>query len=579
MLASVAPVPLAAWQQSAPEPATGGAVSCTDGVVSSIVLDRRSVFDPESTEVAPLAWTYRALNVLHVRTAPSFIRRELLFQEGDCYDDFLVAESERLLDAYGFLATARITAEEDGFGGKTVLVETQDEWSTKVDVGVTYDAAINLEKLEVTEENFLGQGVFAEFTHRERRETRAQSVSLATPRLFGRSDASIEWGRDRPGQFFNQYIRYPFVGEAGRYSVRQGYNRGTTFFSYSTDESAAYSQVLVPMFRDLVELSFARRFGEPGRSWITGATLTRDVIRFPGEAEVAYGIDFDALEPYPGDLPPAVQGQLAESAATRLSVHLGTRRYRYEEFTGIDGLRDRMLVSVGLYAGVSVGRGFAVLTPSDVPAINDWFGRLHGSFGAPVGSSLLHGGVTVESRRDEGLWQDLLLDADLVGWLRNDGLEAHTLFLRASIAGGSRVSLPFQLSLGGREGVRSLPEDRFPGERMARFVVEDRILLPWPRPGTADLGLTLFGDVGRVWPGDVPYAVDSGWQAAVGAGLRIGLPSRTRNVWRMDVAFPVGPTTGSPIFRVSFELNRLRNGFFTGDILRSRRYNLGAEHF
>jgi hypothetical protein len=554
-------------------------VSCADGVVRSIVLERRSAFDPESTDLAALSWTYRALNVLHVRTSPSFIRRELLFEEGDCYDDFLVDESERLLDAYGFLATARITATEDAGGGKTVLVETQDEWSTKVDVGVTYDAALNLEKFEVTEENFLGQGVFAEFTHRERRETRAQSLSLATPRLFGRSDASVEWGRDRPGHFFHQFVRYPFVGEAGRYSVRQGYSRGTTYFSYSTDQSAAYSQVLVPAFRDLVELSFARRFGEPGRSWITGVTLSRDVIRFPGPAEVAYGIDFDALEPYPGQLPLPVQRQLSASAATRLSVHLGTRRYRYQEYTGIDGLRDRMLVSLGLYGGVSVGRGFGWLTPSDVPALDDWFGRLHGSFGAPIGSSLLHGGVTVESRRDGGAWQDVLMDADLVAWLRTDALPAHTVFLRASVAGGSRVALPFQLSLGGREGVRSLPEDRFPGGRLARLVVEDRIVFPWPRPGTADFGLTLFADVGRVWPGDVPYAVDSGWQAGVGAGLRIGLPSRTRNVWRMDVAVPAGPSTGGPVVRVTFELNRLRNGFLTGDVLRSRRYNLGAEHF
>jgi hypothetical protein len=577
----MAPAPLAARQEAAPELGAGGALSCDQGVVRVIELDRRPVFDPESTDLAPLSWTYRALNALHVRTSPSFLRRELLFEEGDCYDDFLVAESARLLDAYGFLASARITARDDASNGKSVRVETQDEWSTKVDVGVTYDDALNLEKFEVTEENFLGQGVFAEFTHRERRETRAQSVSLATPRLFGRSDASIEWGRDRPGQFFNQFVRYPFLGEAGRYSVRQGYNRGTTYFSYSTDQSAAYSQVLVPAFRDLLEFSFARRFGEPGRSWITGLTLTRDVIRFPGQAEVAYGIDFDGLEPYPGELPVSVQRQLRSSGATRLSLHLGTRRYRYEEYVGVDGLRDRMLVSLGLYGGLSVGRGLPWLTPSDVPALDDWSGRLHGSFGAPVGSSLLHGGVTVEARRDAGMWEDVLMDADLVAWLRSGALPAHTVFLRASVAGGSRVSLPFQLSLGGREGVRSLPEDRFPGGRLARFVVEDRIVFPWPRSGTADLGLTLFADVGRVWPGDVPYAVDSGWQAGVGAGLRIGLPSRTRNVWRMDVAVPAGPSAGAggPVFRVTFELNRLRNGFLTRDVLRSRRYNLGAEHF
>jgi len=127
--------------------------------------------------------------------------------------------------------------------------------------------------------------------------------------------------------------------------------------------------------------------------------------------------------------------------------------------------------------------------------------------------------------------------------------------------------------------VRSLVEDQFPGGRMARFVVEERILFPWPSRGAADLGMTLFGDLGRVWQGDAPYGVESGWKAAVGFGLRIGLPANTRHVWRTDIAFPVGPTGGSPIFRVTLELNRMRAGFYTPDVLRSRRFDLGAANF
>ncbi len=537
------------------------------------------MFDPESTEVGALSWTYRALNTLHIRTQPSFIRRELLVDEGDCYDSFLVSESERLLDAYGFLARATIDAEDDGRGGKALVVRTQDEWSTKVDMGVTYDASLSVEKLEVTEENFIGQGIFAEFEHQQRRETKAQSFALATPRLFGRADARIQYGRDRPGRFFDQYVRYPFIGETGRYSVRQGYSHGTTFFSYSTDGVQPYSQVLVPQYREVIELSAAQRFGERWRSWIAGLTLTRDVIRFPSRAEVAYGIDFDDLQPYPGDLPPDLADQLAEYGATRVALHLGTRRYRYVEYQGIDGMRDRLLVGHGFFAGASLGRGFDLFLPAGIPGVDDVFGRVHTSFGAPLGSSLFTGGATVEARRDRGLWQDVLVDADLVGYLRTDGLRSHTLFVRASVAGGWQTTMPYQLSLGGRDALRALPEDRFPGGRMARFVVEDRILFPWPREGTADLGLSIFADAGRVWEGDVPYAVDSGWQAGVGFGLRVGLPSRTRNIWRLDIAFPVGQTQGDPIFRFTFEVNRFRAGFFTPDVQRSRRYNLGPEHF
>ncbi len=165
-----------------------------------------------------------------------------------------------------------------------------------------------------------------------------------------------------------------------------------------------------------------------------------------------------------------------------------------------------------------------------------------------------------------------------MAYLRGGESPWNTVFLRASVAGGWSTTIPFQLSLGGREGVRSLVEDRYPGGRLARFVVEDRILFPWPRR-SADLGMTLFADVGRVWPGDAPYGVDSGWQSGLGFGLRIGLPSGTRHVWRTDVAFPVGASDGSPVFRVSFELNRMARGFFTPDLMRSRRFNLGAQHF
>jgi hypothetical protein len=566
-----------AWTSSVRAQTSDGgseATPCAQGVITSVEIDRGSVFDPEGTSVGALAWTYRALNLLHVTTAESFVRRELLFGEGDCLDPFLLRESERLLDGYGFLANVQITHEDDGSGGRAVFVQTHDEWSTKVDVGVTYDERANLEKLEVTEENFLGQGVFAEFTHRERRETRAQSVGLATPRLFGRTDAGIEWGRDRPGQFFNEYVRYPFIGETGTYSVRQGYERGTRYFAYATNAGQAFTQVLVPSFRERIELSGARRFGEPGRSVIAGVTVERDVTRFPG---TPVG-DFDDLEPFPGELPADLAEQLRPSATTRVSMHLGTRRYRYVEYEGIDGLRERTIVSLGMFTGISVGRGFGVLTPDGVAADDDVFARLHASFGAPLGSSILHGGATLESRRFGGEWRDVLADADLVAYLRNDDLQSHTLFVRASTSGGWRTTLPFQLSLGGREGIRSLAEDRYPGGRMVRFLVEDRVLFPWPSPGAADLGMTLFGDVGRVWPGDVPYGVDSDWQGSVGAGLRIGFPGGTRNAVRADVAFPV-TTGGGPVFRVTFEVNRMRDGFFTPEVLRSRRFNLGAEHF
>lgn len=574
-VACLAGAPAVAAAQDGAKPAA----ACSEGVITSIVLDRRSVFDPESTNIGALAWTYRALNVFHVRTAADFIRGELLFREGDCLDPFLLSESERLLDLYGFLSGASITHEDDGSGGQRVLVSTRDEWSTQLDLGVTYDEGFNLERLQVTEENFLGRGIFAEFTHRERREVKRESFGLATPRFFGRADASIAWGRDRPGHFFDQYVHYPFVGEAGTYSVREGYSRGTVFFSYSTDGSTEpFNQVLVPAYRELIELSSGRRFGPPGRSLIAGLSLTRDVVDFP-RVPLVGSTSYDDLQEWAGPLPAGLGRQLRPTAATRIALQLGTRRYHYVEYVGLDGVRERQDASLGFFAGLTLGKGLDIGTPDDVEGLWDTYGRVHASFGIPVGTSLLHGGVTAETRRDEGAWRDVLVDADFVSYLRNASLPAHTIFFRASVAGGWNTELPYQLTLGGRAGVRSLVEDRYPGGRMARFVLEDRVVLPWPAPDAADLGLTLFSDLGRVWPGDVPWGLDSGWVAGVGFGLRIGVPARTRNVWRTDIVFPIGDTSTEPIIRITYELNRLRSGFFTGDVLRSRRLNLGPDQF
>lgn len=558
-----------------------GDVVCENGVISDIQLNRLSVFDPDETSVGAIAWTYRAMNLLHVRTAASFVRRELLFEEGDCFDQFLLDESALLLEAYDFIAYSTVEAEEDGEGGWIVHVETRDEWSTQVDVGLTFDESrLNLEKFEVTEENFLGQGIFAEVTHRERRESRTQSIGLATPRFFGRADASIRIGRDRPGNFFSEYIRYPFIGETGKHSFRHGYDRVTNFFSYTTDGQESFTQVLVPSFREVLEFSYARRFGERYKSFIAGVTFTRDVIRFPRIPNVIYATDFSDLQPYPGALPAPLQDHLQESGSSRLMLHIGTRRYRYRLYEGLDGLRNRQNIPTGLYAGVSVGRGFDLFVPGDVPALEDFFGRAHATFTLPVGSSILLAGSTLETRHDDGSWKDVLLDADFVAYLRNDGLPGQTFFFRTAFASGWNTERPYQVSLGGREGVRSLVEDRFPGGRMLRFVAEERILFPWPSRGTLDLGMTLFTDIGRVWEGDVPYGVDSGWQTALGIGLRIGLPPGTRHVWRTDLTFPVvNGSIGSPQFRVTFELNQLTDGFFTDDVFRSRRYNIGAEHF
>jgi hypothetical protein len=553
--------------------------ACTTGRITSVEIQSLSIFEPEGTPFRLLSWAYSAANALHVNTQESFVERELLFEEGDCLDPFLLSESERLLSQYGFLAYARVTSRPDGSGGHVVDVETRDEWSTKVDLGVTYDEGTNVEKLQVTEENFLGHGVFGEFTYLERRESRTHAFGVSTPRFFGRADAGTAFGRTRSGPFFNQHVRYPFVGEAGRIAVREGYSRGTDFFAYSTGGQEEYTRVLVPVFREQIELSAARRFGDPGSVDHPGGQphARRDPLRRSrgGHARRQLrrtGLPHGITAPVDGPSVAAERGHAFGRAPGHpplpvRGVHRARRRSRPTD-GGPRAVRGGEPCSGPADAGALGGRpAHGSRHPS------------HASFTAPLGASLLHGGATVEARRDGGHWRDVLASTDLVFYGRTDLLPGQTWFARASFGGGWNTSLPYQLSLGGREAVRALPEDVLPGGRMLLFVVEDRIAFGWPGPNTADLGVTLFGEAGRVFPGDVPYGVDSGWQGSAGIGLRLGLPAGTRNIWRADVVFPVGSVGGESQVRVTFELNKFRSGFFNPEVNRSRRFMLGPESF
>jgi hypothetical protein len=244
---------------------------------------------------------------------------------------------------------------------------------------------------------------------------------------------------------------------------------------------------------------------------------------------------------------------------------------------GLDAVRDVQSVANGYLVALALGRslGWPLGKGSDASGA---FVHVDAAIAKPVGPSYLRAGLYLEAAHGLQEWSDLLAGAEVVAYARAHWLPSQTLFFRASGGGGWRTTVPFQLTLGGRDGVRSLQEDEWPGGRRLVLTAEDRIRLDWPDWQAADVGLTVMGDLGRTWAGDAPFGVASGWQGGVGFGLRVGVPRGTRFIWRPDVVFPVGRPS-SPVFRVTLEVNSLRNGFATEKLLRSMRFNRGIETF
>lgn len=565
-----------------------GVQICETGIISRIIVDNQPIFlVDELGEGSALRWAYSLANALHITTRQGFILREALFAEGDCMDPFLLTESGRILRQFPFFADAQVSTSELQDGSHEVVIQTRDEWSTQFDLGVSFDQGLQLERIELTEENLLGQGVLAEAYFARRREQRDRGFRVKQPRLFGtRTDALIGFGSTRVGDFIEQELTYPFVGEVGRLAARQVYRRRDQLQTYATGAGADFTQVLLPFQEEWLEFAVAARSGRPGRLTLFGLGLSRDRVEFgafPGDLELVYDNDFGTTFPGTADAEAAVSSQLDANATTRLNFMVGRRQIRYEQPRGLDSPDGEQDVPLGLDVGLAVGKSIGAFGVGGLPSYDDVLTRFRLFAGHDPGTSFVFFNVDIQARRPAGqdTWRDLFAEVDLYTYLRTDALPGHTIFLRGSGAGGWSVDRPFQLTLGGREALRGQFEEDAPGAQRLLFTIEDRILIRWPAPELFDFGFTLFADAGRMWAGDVPYGADTDWRGTLGIGFRLGLTAESRRTARIDLAFPVGVARSSgPVFRVTMiELLGIRNSFVDQQFRRTLRNPVGPDLF
>lgn len=566
---------------------------CSSGKIAQVVIANYSVFTPDALSSSRrFSGAYRLLNKLHIRTNEGFIRREILFREGDCFDAFRLEESGRLLRAHNFIANAEVYPVRRPDGDWTVQVVTQDEWTTEFNVVTNFEEGFEFRGIELTEKSVLGTGVSLSTFYLERDHVRDVGFDVQTPNLFSRLDARLGYGRTRSGHFFNQGFFYPFVGEVGRVAARQIFNRREGLFSYSMTGLGSTAHALLPTTEERADLTLGWRLGKPGSYTVLGFGVSResfDFVQFPNSLQLARDNNFADAEDAGDQLGTVVSEQVFGRATTRVNVLFGIRALEFERRRGLDSMKGMLDVPVGTDISIQLGqslnttmRGGNGITPN-----SDLFTRLSAfqSF-APTNTVVALAG-SLEGRRlsvrtTGDRWHDVLGEADAYAYWKPNPESNHTLFARVSYSGGWSMTTPFQLTLGGPEGVRGFSQDDLPGGRRLIVTAEERVDLNWPTPETFDLGMTLFADGGKVWAGDVPFGVDSDFQASVGAGLRIGFPQGTRQVIRIDA---VTPATGSTAFRdvvlrVSFgELIGLSRGFSDVQMSRSRRSGVSSNLF
>ncbi len=558
---------------------------CPQGRISFIFVDNWSIFDTsEMNPEARFRWAYRLANSLHMRTREEFIRSELLFRTGDCLDPLLLEESERLLRGYRFIARSDVFTVPQSDGSHHVVVDTQDEWTTRLDLGFRLDDGVRVEGMDATEENLLGRGMLARVFYHEEKERRDLGVEFQTPRVGNtRWDARVSFGHTRTGQFFEEALVYPFVGEVGRLGARQNFMRRETLFSYALPSNATHTHLLVPFFDERWDVALGGRVGPPGNLTVFGAGISSESIRFrffPADVEFVVGGDFSNTVPGDSSAVAEVRTQARVRKANRANFFLGRRNLTFLQRRGLDAMRATQDVAVGSEVLVGVGRALDALQGGGGPSRDDLHAQLTLFRGAAWDRWTLNTRFYAEALRvqggkaSDGEWEDIFGEADAYLYWQPAEERSHTLLFRASATGGWSVRTPFQLTLGGRYGIRGFRDERFPGGQRLILTLEDRIYLPWPAPELFDLGVTAFLDAGIMLAGEAPFATDSGWRASAGGGVRFGLPPGTSNMARIDIALPLGRRVQPKdiVLRVTLqEVLGILPGLLDEQLLRSLR--------
>jgi hypothetical protein len=572
----------ATWHASAEPGWAQEAVACEGGRIVEITIDNHSVFDlSDPDNRGRLGWAYRLANSLHIQTRSDVVERELLFEVGDCYDIDLLRDSERLLRAFPFIADANIYGVHLGDERYQVVVDTQDEWSTRIEPRVGSPGFAGLDGLRVVEDNLVGTGRhLALYVDREDEE-RIFGASYATPHLFRtRWNMALQLARTEAGYSFRESITYPFVGEVGRVAFRQVASRQNRNFELLMPNGGdELSRIRVPVLREQYEIGAAFRWGEQRyRHTMIGSSLVVERIGYPSDP--TFEDDDAAL--IVDDPPERMDWNPVSSV--RLMLLTGQRNVYFIRSHGVDTVNGTEDVQLGVEAEASFGPTLPVLSEDRDIAVG------LGLFAAgELTDRIIAGGTfSFEGRRGykslPGLpeWNDVVGELDLWAYYRRGPDSRHQIVGAFTALGGWHGRTPFQLTLGGYAGMRGYPRHVDPGGRRVVASLEHRANLNWPLPELFDLGSVLFLDVGRIWAGHAPFGTGSPIRASVGGGIRAAFPPGSLQTFRLDVGVPVEGHLGFRNVTVTIGVGQAigrRAVRRDPQLVRSARYGLGTVDF
>jgi hypothetical protein len=497
----------------------GNAVRCEGQIISDIQVQTRPPYYPRHGKwwESPVA----ILSSIHTNTRPDVVRRFLIVAPGQPCDDRRRSESERLLRAQPFIASASVSAYDDGNGGVIIVAQTTDELTTII-AGGTSSTRPYLSSLTLGDGNLMGDAkyVSAHWAHGKYRDY--FGANYTDYQFLGRP-----WRLDLQGLrgdvgVGNWLVRteHGFLTDEQRFAWRVVALDHQDFYSFRrfNDTSA-----IIDFSRKFVDVGGIVRLGQPGRLSLFGMSISSEDDSPSLPPEPTPGVPYDTLMQI-----------LGRHKNARLNLLWGIRSIDFIRVERFDALTAAQDMQAGFQLGTLLGRSLQVLGSTD----DDIFLASNLYAGAGNKRTFAYLQSTVEGRNSytKQEWDGIIGSARVTMYQRLMG--SHTLVGSADWAGIWRQRVPVQLTLGQFDGgVRGYAASHDAGN--LRFVarLEDRWYIGKLRD-QADIGMAVFGDAGRVWQGDAPlgYGVTTPLKFGAGLGLLVAVPPGSKITYRLDIA-------------------------------------------
>jgi hypothetical protein len=511
-------------------------------VIRSITVMVRDVFDDPTA-----GWLYQTANSLKINTRENVVRRELLFAEGQVYDQFLVDESIRNLRTLPFLREVQITPSYSA-GEVDIVVSVQDTWTLYPIVGFSSGSGSNKQMFGINESNVAGFGKRLGFIYGEEDHNNILQAYYDDRRLMGTNQRLTSGFFNRAdGYGFTNFIGRPFRSLVDPYSwrlntnvsdhVNKLYHEGETDFLYR--EEALDVDGGLSMSKGDPETLLWRYTA--GWGYTKHLFSLADADDFSDVNEDPSKIDED-----PSRLANDRRFSGPQISFERIETDFISASY-IDRFERIEDF------NLGNVFG-----SFIQWSPDELVSDHDYllFGASDTDGFRLSESSFLRGIASVRGRTDFDQFENMLIAADLryyntIGRTNLLGVDIgnHTIASSLSIDQGERLDRDRQFLLGADTGLRGYTARLFDGEQALLWNIEDRFFIAEDVLRLFNFGGAFFFDAGGASNYGIGDILTDELRTDVGIGLRVGLPrSSGSTVVRIDLAFPLraGPDDTEP---------------------------------